>query len=269
MEASQQRAVGADAETRWRDRAIEEPVGGQDSNVLTIHPPSTAILGTIVGFIFVALVILGSIATYLVYQGWVFLGDEQFEALFYLDRELGVPATVSMLGLAACALLLALLGAARHQEGRGFGRYWAVLALGFAYLAVDEGAAVHESTLSALLNGIPGTDAYSFLDRTWVIAGAVGSLIVGLLYIPFLLHLPRRFGAGMVLAGAMYVGGAVGFEMLSAQAHADQASARYMFFMVTEETLEMAGIALFLVLLWSLASQSPWRVESPALRQPK
>lgn len=263
MEVSQHRAGVArgGAYSSARERSEQSRGTG---GVLTIRPPGTPVVAGVVTAIVLALVIMGSIATFLVYQGWVFFGDEQFERLFYLDRELGVPATVSVLGLVACSLVLAVLAAARHQGGGyGFGRHWTVLAVGFAYLAIDGGAAVHE-VMTAALNGLPVIDQYSFLDRAWVIAGGFASIVVGIAYIPFLRHLPRPYAIGMAVAGAMYVGGAVGFEMLSATAHADLASIRYLIFMVTEETLEMAGIGLFFILLWSLASRTPWRIESPA-----
>jgi|GEM_PF-1577087 len=263
MEVSRQRAGTVGAGSTVRVAAREERVA-RAGEILTIRPPGTPIIAALVTAIVLALVILGSIATYFVYQGWIFFGDEQFERLFYLDRELGVPATVSVLGLLACSLVLAVLTAARHHAGYGFVRHWAGLSLGFAYLAVDEGAAVHE-VMTAALNGLPAIDQYAFLNRAWVIAGSIASLVVGIVYIPFLRHLPRLYAIGFAAAGVMYVGGAVGFEMLSADAHADLASIRYMIFMVTEETLEMAGIGLFFVLLWSLASRTPWRIESPAL----
>lgn len=231
--------------------------------VVTIRVPGTAAVAIVAAAIVATLFVLGLIATVLFVRDAVFFGDEQFHRLFYPDRELGVPATMSVLGLAACSVVLAVLSAVRPRTGHGFGLYWLVLTLGFAYLAVDEGAAVHE-VMTAALNGLPITEEYAFLNRAWVIAGAIGSVVVGLLYIPFLRHLPRPYAVGMVVAGAMYVGGAVGFEMLSAVAHAESATVPYMVLMMTEETLEMAGIAMFLVVIWSLARQSPWRIESPA-----
>src|SRR5690606_18682587 len=69
-----------------------------------------------------------------------FFGSQDFIRLFNLNHELSVPATVSSLGLAACALLLALITAVRGALRAPFVWHWGLLALIFLYLAVDEGA---------------------------------------------------------------------------------------------------------------------------------
>lgn len=265
MEMFRRAPITADTRRHWDARASRASAA-RTNETLTIRPPRTVVVGTLVASIVTALIVLGSIAAFLVYQGWVFFGDEQFERLFHLDRELSVPATVSVLGLASCSLLLALLTAARHQGGHGYVRHWAVLAIGFALMAVDEGAAVHE-TGDAALNGLAITSEYAFLSRAWVLAGGAIALVVGLAYIPFLLHLPRWYAIGFAAAGAMYLAGALGFEMIGAQAVADEAGAFYMVTVVLEEGLELSGLGLFLVLLWSLATQTPWRIDSPALEE--
>ena len=74
-----------------------------------------------VGTVITILLALGTLATYLDYRGFVGFGDEQFQRLFSLDREYSVPATVSVLGLASCSVVLALITAARHYGGYGYG----------------------------------------------------------------------------------------------------------------------------------------------------
>lgn len=253
------------AEGRPIADAGERAVTTATGEVVTIRPPRTLVIGSLVTLVIGGLVLLGVVATVLDYQGWVFFGDEQFQRLFSLDREYSIPATVSVLGLASCAAVLALLAAARHFGGYGYGLYWLVLALGFAYLAIDEGSGLHE-VFTALMNGFSVTQEYAFLNRAWVLVGGTAALVVGVLYVPFLRHLPRRYAVGMFVAGAMYVMGAVVLEMLGADAVADEASIRYRFLMIAEEALEMSGVGIFLVLLWSLARETPWRLESPAAR---
>src|SRR5690606_14035558 len=173
---------------------------------------------------------------------------------------LSVPATVSSLGLAACALLLALITAVRGALRAPFVWHWGLLALIFLYLAVDEGASLHE-ILHANLGDT--SIAQGYFERTWVIFGIAGVALRGLAYIPFLRHLPRRYALGMIICGAMYTGGALGFEMLGANASEQGAAVSYHVFATLEEMLEISGIAAFLVVLWSYLRRLPWSLGSP------
>lgn len=61
-----------------------------------------------------------------------------------LDGEFNVPTLVSVLLLAACAGLLAVLGAVRRAHGGPYLRHWSALAVIFAAIAADEGLRLHE-----------------------------------------------------------------------------------------------------------------------------
>ncbi len=75
-------------------------------------------------------------------------------------------------------------------------------------------------------------------------------LVIGLLlvvYVPFLRSLPRRTFRLMLLSGAIYVGGAIGMEMVGGYAW-DRHPVRgvpIIAIMALEETLEMVGLAIF------------------------
>ena len=102
--------------------------------------------------------------------------------IFDLGREASVPAGYSALLLLAAALLLALAAwVERSREGRLW-PYWVVLALGFAYLAVDELVAIHEK-LNRPLQDLLGASRDT---TTWVVAGALGALAAGAFFLPFL-----------------------------------------------------------------------------------
>jgi hypothetical protein len=170
--------------------------------------------------------------------------------IFDLGREASVPAGYSALLLLAAAFLLALVaGIERSREGRLWS-YWAVLALGFAYLAADELAAVHEK-LNRPLQDLLGASRDA---TTWVVAGALGALAAGVFFLPFLRALPARLAARFVLAGAVYVGSAVGLETVATQlGHEAAGGGGYgwatLGLVALEEGGEMAGVALF---VWAL-----------------
>jgi hypothetical protein len=170
--------------------------------------------------------------------------------IFDLGREASVPAGYSALLLLAAALLLALVaGIERSREGRLW-PYWAVLALGFAYLAADELVAIHEK-LNRPLQDLLGASRDT---TTWVVAGALGALAAGAFFLPFLRALPARPAARFVLAGAVYVGSAVGLETVATQLGYDAAGDggygwATLGLVALEEGGEMAGVALF---IWAL-----------------
>jgi hypothetical protein len=168
--------------------------------------------------------------------------------IFDLGREASVPAGYSALLLLAAAILLALIaGIERPREGRLW-PYWVVLAFGFAYLAVDELVAIHEK-LNRPLQDLLGASRDT---TTWVVAGALGALAAGAFFLPFLRALPARLAARFVLAGAVYVGSAVGMEIvLVFLGYSARAAHGWVGLSATalEEVGEMAGVALF---IWAL-----------------
>jgi hypothetical protein len=168
--------------------------------------------------------------------------------IFDLGREASVPADYSALLLLAAAGLLALVAGIERSRQGGLWLYWAVLALGFAYLAVDELVAIHEK-LNRPLQDLLGASRDT---TTWVVAGALGALAAGAFFLPFLRALPARPAARFVLAGAVYVGSAVGLETVwLAMWLADGPAGDWVRLgqVALEEGGEMAGVALF---IWAL-----------------
>jgi hypothetical protein len=131
-----------------------------------------------------------------------------------------------------------------RAEGDRYGRHWAGLALVFLFLALDEAAAVHEQLIDPVRDAL-GTGGA--LLHAWIVPYgiALGLLLVG--YVPFLRSLPRRTFRLMLLSGAIYVGGAIGMEMVGGYAW-DRHPVRgvpIIAIMALEETLEMVGLAIF------------------------
>ena len=119
---------------------------------------------------------------------------------------------------------------------------------------MDEAASFHERTMQPLrqLFDLSGLFYYA-----WVVPAALCLLVFGLLYMRFTLALPRRTMVIFVLAAVMYVGGAMGVEMISAAyntstGHASLRDAPLVGIDVThdligvgEESLEMLGMVTF------------------------
>jgi hypothetical protein len=126
----------------------------------------------------------------------------------------------------------------------------------FVCLSIDEACSIHELISYALQKK---HQFHGLLHFAWVIPGLLFAAVVGLSYVRFLLRLPRRTALLFVISGAIYVGGAVGMEMVGG-AYADrhgEENFTYQFLGDIEETMEMLGIGIFAVtLLGHLADHS-------------
>ena len=85
------------------------------------------------------------------------------------------------------------------------------------------------------------------------VPGGILALLVGLTFFSFLWSLPTATRNAFFLAGCIYVGGAVGVEILGAPMDADTMT--YNLTTVVEEGMEMAGVLLFLMALLQYMSR--------------
>lgn len=168
-------------------------------------------------------------------------------ALFDFDTEMNVPSLFSALMLLACSGVLVRLatdGSSPVELRLG----WWGLALVFLFLAVDETFSLHEETIRPLRTGLHTSGLLYF---AWVIPYGAAALLLLLTYGRFLQRLPRRTAALCVAAGAVFVSGAIGIEMLGGwyyERHGPD-HALYGLLYTGEELLEMLGVALFLYAL--------------------
>lgn len=165
--------------------------------------------------------------------------------LLDVDQEGSLPTWFSTMQLGVCALLLLATGWSLVQAGRRDARYWYALGGVFLYLCADEGAQLHEMFVLPMggLGAHHGIFYYS-----WVIPGMVIAGLVFIAFARFLWRLPASTRARFVLGGAIFVTGAIGFEMLNgayAEAHTT-ANMRYRLLAAAEEGLEMTGVLVFL-----------------------
>lgn len=174
-----------------------------------------------------------------------------------LDREMNIPTVYSGLLLLSCALLLHGIAQQKQQTGDRFARRWRWLSRIFVFLALDEVLSIHEILI--IPEVAEALRLPSFLQQVWVIPAAVFVVWLGYLYWPFWRQLPRRTRRDTAIAAALYVGGALGFEMIGG-AYADwdgQQNLTYALLATVEELLEMFGLIVFLLAL--LGYLATWR----------
>ncbi len=167
-----------------------------------------------------------------------------FERQFNMVNEANVPTWFSSMILLVSAALLTLTARCEWEHGGQDRRYWAGLAGIFSYLSLDEAAQIHETF--KLGDGLQLTGIFYY---SWIIVGCLGVTTIGLLYFGFLARLPREISWLFVLAGGLYVGGALGVEMLESRYHylsGTWTDLNYSLLVGLEETMEMTGVIVFI-----------------------
>lgn len=167
--------------------------------------------------------------------------------LFDLGEERTLPALFSGVLLLADAAALTTVGAAARRAGAPAGP-WLGLAGVFVFLALDEWLGVHELATRPFRAVGLGTGAFYF---AWVVPYGLLTLAVGAAYLRFLLGVPSRTRSLFFASAGLYVGGALGCEMLGGLI--SEAGGRqgplFLIEELVEECLEMSGAALFLFAL--------------------
>lgn len=171
---------------------------------------------------------------------------------FDVNSERNVPTAWSALLLLACAGTAALLAL------RGSG--WLLVAVTCGFLALDESFELHER-----LGGLGTAVADDRLHFAWVVPGAALACVVGLVLLQRLRTQPVEVRRRLVVAGAVYLTGALLLETLSGQVLRAYGAGGKAYTLVTsvEEGLEMAGASLLLAaLLLQLHHAKPGRNSS-------
>ena len=171
---------------------------------------------------------------------------------FDLDREGTLPAWFSGSLLLMSAALAGVFALFDSRDGFINRRPWIVLGVILVFLSLDEVASFHEAILQVVSDSV-GFDGP--LQFVWIAVVPI-LFFLGLFFWRFLLRLPPETRRKIWLAGALYISGAIGFEMVSGAVEAagiDRSAAAYRAAIVVEETLEVSGLVLVLVALLSYA----------------
>lgn len=174
------------------------------------------------------------------------------EKLFNIDVEQNLPSLFSTTLLLTAAVLLALVTVLTTREQDPDRLKWLALCGGFVLLAIDENCSFHE-TLIEPMRGVMGSEAPGIFYLAWVVPALLGVAAVGVFFLGFIWRLPPWMRNLVVIAGSLYLGGAIGIEMLDgryAKTHGE-ANLGYQLLMHLEEALEMAGSIVFIAALLS------------------
>jgi hypothetical protein len=117
-------------------------------------------------------------------------------------------------------------------------------------MAIDEAFQFHER-LNIPVGTLLGDGSLGIFYFPWVIPGIALVSVLGLYFLRFLLHLPATTRLRFLMAATIFIGGAIGVELIGSS-HAElhgYENWTYSMIATLEESLEMAGLIVF---IWAL-----------------
>lgn len=192
-----------------------------------------------------ALICLSTIGQFILYFLPDFPFRNLFAQLFSLDEESNIPALFSGFLLFVCSFLLFVVGQAKKKEQDPDHRYWLGLGSIFLFLTVDELCSIHERTVEPMR--ALGFDS-GLLYYSWIILAIPILLLIGLIFLRFLLRLPRKTRNGFLLSALIYIGGAVIVEAIAGlyDGNFGNRNFTYSLLFTLEESFEMFGTITFI-----------------------
>ncbi len=165
-----------------------------------------------------------------------------------LDAEQSIPTFYSSAALLFCSLLLAIVTFAKKKNGEQY-IYWLGLAIIFLFLSVDESLMVHEHLIDKVRTTL---NTSGFLYFAWVVPYSIALIIFLLIYVKFIFNLPSKIRILFIIAGLIYISGALGIELIGGR-YSELYGYNVTYFVITtiEELLEMTGVVIFIYALMS------------------
>lgn len=213
------------------------------NNKVSLSPASIALVLGVTASVLILAGLAGQLGPY-------FAGSDEEVTLLNLNSEQNIPAFFSMLLILAATLLLTLIAVFKKAEDETYALYWAVLACGFMFMAVDEVMSIHEK-LNEPMSRLLGKERFGIFYFPWVAGGIVIVIGTGLFFLKFLRHLRARTRFLFLAAAATYLGGAIVVELIGNYFAAAHGIKSWTFIVsgAVEEGLEMAGMIVFIFAL--------------------
>ncbi|HRE51494.1 MAG TPA: hypothetical protein PK339_08740 [Flavitalea sp.] len=193
----------------------------------------------------VALFVLNLIGVYFkIYQGWNKFITNGIYYFFNACEEKSAQTFFSAFLLVTAAAVVVLVGKMLEPK-HPTRRYWFVLGGLFIFMALDETLTIHEqfNKLRPALNDQSGIFYFA-----WIIPYSILAIGAGVYFFRFLFLLPPATRNLFILSGAIFVGAAIGFEILEGYIVFNDGIGTHGDILLPpiEEFLEMSSITLFI-----------------------
>ncbi len=166
--------------------------------------------------------------------------------LFNMDKEVNIPTLFSVILLLICALLISLIHKKLNKQNKKVKKRWSALRWIFIFLSLDEGLQIHEAfAIPSLKPMLP-----AFLSIVWIIPYGIFATVALIYFMPLINSLPTKLKLKTLLSGAVYLLGALGFEIIGSglvrTGDIKFHGISYGLITTIEEALEMAGLIIFI-----------------------
>jgi hypothetical protein len=171
-------------------------------------------------------------------------------SLFDFESDSNITTWYSSVTLFISSLLLTSIAIAKKNAQDSYTRHWQILAVIFAFLSLDEVALLHERS-GQVLDVLSPVEFDGWLYFQWVLIGIPVTLIIVFTYLKFLAHLPTKTRNLFILAGALYIGGALGLEIVAGHQESLDTYNQFLYklFTTIEELWEKLGVLVFIYAL--------------------
>jgi hypothetical protein len=171
-------------------------------------------------------------------------------SLFDFESDSNITTWYSSVTLFISSLLLTSIAIAKKNAQDSYTRHWQILAVIFAFLSLDEVALLHERA-GQVLDVLSPVEFDGWLYFQWVLIGIPVTLIIVFTYLKFLAHLPTKTKNLFILAGALYIGGALGLEIVAGHQESLDVYNQFLYklFTTIEELWEKLGVLVFIYAL--------------------
>lgn len=166
--------------------------------------------------------------------------------LLNMDGETNLPAWWSVTLFTVGAVLCACVAAgSREGPAQRWRRHWLLLSGILVFLSIDEGALIHEE-LSRPLTRAFDLEASRWEFWAWTVPYTALGLLVLVVFGRFMLALPSSTRNHLLVAGAVFVAGAVGMEFVGRELWNpfDPNDGTYLAAVGIEGTLEIIGLTV-------------------------
>ncbi len=188
-----------------------------------------------------ALVLFFHVLALFVKHGLGYASAKGLVPLFLLDFESNVPTLFSVFLFLQISVICMAIGFNR-TNGRG---YWLILCLLFALFALDEFASLHKIINEPVHIALSTSGFFYF---AWIIPYGVFTLIIGIIFTPWLIKLPRLTRSGFLVSATIYIFGVLVLEGMGGwylEGKTGQHDIVYDLIITAEESCELIGLLIF------------------------
>jgi len=174
-----------------------------------------------------------------------------FLRLLDVRGEQSVPTYVSSINLLLASILIFIIYSYEKSNKQNDAGYWLFLSILFLYLSIDESASIHENFKNVHRYLVREELISPILDtHQWLPFGVFFVFVVSIVLLPFVRRLPADTRRYFLIAGCVFITGAVGFEylggvMINTGIVESKQDWAYLIRRLFEEGFEMYGVAIF------------------------